>query len=257
MRGYEEPLRQSLTPKEAESGITEIRSFFESTISWDKFSDSVITTISTICGNELLDKVQVTLDTNPDLTGLPKTDLNKYAACYSDAMGHVQSEAVFAIAGESRQASIFRKYENAISKYQRISPIITTEKIEDRYRELIETAISMRRLQTEIEFQSASTSFESILKRDSSVIHFVAYPAKKNRAEKRENFSYYISEKPSSTSCSGHSPELQRGLIRCTWNIKHCDKDNVIKYTRDYDADGEKLTVIIEFDYKELLRIFS
>ncbi|MEO1202522.1 MAG: hypothetical protein AAFX10_07435 [Pseudomonadota bacterium] len=253
---FAEPLAQSLDATSARQVTDEMRAIAGHAAAWGSWSAIVVESIVAQCGAALLG------DAEPYVTGAaqPSADdatlLRRYSICYTDAMDQVQVIALYAITAKlSQSAGTMSVVESALSGYRRISPDVTTESVELRYGESLDEVVALHTAPTEQDRRRRVDALESRFSEDPAVIHVsVEDPGEPGSVYGRVFHFYQDGRSPAGKSCSGAVPPEQEGLIRCSWDIEGYDDDNVIKYTRRSEFEGELLEVIVEFDYDELRR---
>lgn len=135
---------------------------------------------------------------------------------------------------------------------------ITTAAVERAYGDMFDNVIALhdlvdpeaKRLRAE-ELKAAFTS-------DDAIIHVALEDPGYRHAVFGEALYFYRDNlRPTNKSCSGASPPEQERLIRCSWKGGGADRRNVLKYRRYFEFDGERLELIVEFDFDELSDVLS
>lgn len=255
---YEEPLFQAFSPDEAELALEEIRSTLQSVVAWEDLSPLVIDEILSQCGRALLETVEPYLTSSVNLSDTDKDLANEYASCYDEAASRAQLLALYSIAEDRTAEIVLSKYNDALANYQRISPTVTTAKVEERYGPLLDEVAALHNIRSEERQRTTIENLKRRLESESAIIHVSLEDPGYPHTVYGELFHFYQGdEQPTGKSCHGASPPEQERLNRCSWNSGKYSNDNVISYSRKFVHGSEELGMAIEFDYDALLREFA
>lgn len=251
----QEPLQESLDPRSLESVAKEYREVFESAINWEAFSDTVTKAITTSCNAEVLQEIAPYIGEPGKLSEAGEDLIQNFSSCYLDAMMHAEATAVYALAAKARDAGdVFTKYKDIARTYQRISPLVTTASVEANYGSLLDEVISIHDV-AGLDARNVRTGdVTSLLESENAVLSVSLEDPGFTHTVFNQTFSYQRNGiHTSGYSCYGASPPEQEGLIHCSGNDEARAEDDMIKYTRKFDFNGESLEVIVMFDYDQLL----
>lgn len=136
-----------------------------------------------------------------------------------------------------------------------IPPKINTAAVERAYGAKLDDVISLHSIPDPEEQRRRVEELKADFASDPSVIHIsLEDPGHRGSVYGRIFYFYQDDRRPTNKSCSGANPPEQEGLIRCSWKGGGASRRNVIKYTRRFQYGDERLEIIIEFEFKELLR---
>jgi hypothetical protein len=132
---------------------------------------------------------------------------------------------------------------------------INTAAIEQAYGAKLDEVISLHNMSDPIVQQQVGEELKMHFDDDPSVIYVSLEDPGYPHTVSGQLFYFYQDDlNPPSKSCSGAAPPEQKGLIRCSWKGGGANRRNVVKYTRRFTYGDERLFVVIEFDFKELMR---
>ena len=132
---------------------------------------------------------------------------------------------------------------------------ISTATVEQAYGQKLDEVISLHSMSDPIVQQQAIDELKVYFENEPAVIHVSLEDPGYPHSVSGQLFYFYQDDlSPPSKSCSGAAPPEQKGLIRCSWKGGGASRRNVLKYTRRFEFEGERLSIIIEFDFKALMR---